>query len=81
MLFFQPRHVKGNGHGRADSGQHFGACYGSPAEAHCGWGRAHATHDAVLEQLRGMLLDAEHGNGWRVERDLENPGAPEHPRT
>ena len=38
-------------------------------------GRAHATHDAVLEQLRGMLLDAEYGYGWRVERTLENLSA------
>ena len=28
-----------------------------------------------------MLLDAECGYGWRVERALVNPGAPEHPRT
>ena len=49
---------------------------------HCSQqGRAHATHDAVLEQLRDMLLDAEYGYGWRVERTLENPGAPGHLRT
>ena len=36
---------------------------------HCSQqGRAYATHDAVLEQLRDMLLDAEFGYGWRVER-------------
>ena len=39
---------------------------------HCSQqGRANAAHDAVLEQLRGMLLDAEYGYGWRVERTLE----------
>ena len=49
---------------------------------HCSQqGRAHAPHDAVLEQLRAMLLDAECGYGWRVERTLENPGAPVHLRT
>ena len=44
-------------------------------------GRACATHDAVLKQLRDVLLGAEFGYGWRVERTLENPGAPDHPRT
>ena len=49
---------------------------------HCSQqGRTHATQEAVLEQLRDMLLDAECGYGWRVGRTLENPGAPEHLRT
>ena len=33
-------------------------------------GRAHATHDAVLKELRDMPLGAECGYGWRVERTL-----------
>ena len=38
---------------------------------HCSQqGRAHATHDAVLGQMRDMLLDAECGYGWRVGRTL-----------
>ena len=39
---------------------------------HCSQqGRTHATQEAVLEQLRDMLLDAECGYGWCVERTLE----------
>ena len=46
---------------------------------HCSQqGRAHATYDAVLGQLWGMLLDR---YGWRVGRTLEIPGAPGHLRT
>ena len=44
---------------------------------HCSkQGRAYATHDAVLEQLRDCLSDAGYGYGWVVERTLENPSAP-----
>ena len=49
---------------------------------HCSQqGRAYATHGALLEQVMDMLLDAEYGYGWHVERTLENPGAPKHLRT
>ena len=49
---------------------------------HCSQqGRAYLTHGAVLEQLRDGLQGAEFGYGWRVERTLENPGAPGHLRT
>ena len=44
-------------------------------------GRGRATQNSVLEQLRDMLLDAECGYGLRVERTLENSGAPGHLRT
>ena len=44
---------------------------------HCSkQGRAYATHDAVLEQLRDCLSDAGYGYGWVVEHTLENPSAP-----
>jgi hypothetical protein len=36
-------------------------------------GRALATHGAVLEQLRDMLLAASYGHGWHIERNVENP--------
>ena len=49
---------------------------------HCSQqGRANATHDAALEQLRDILLGAKYGYGWRVERTHENPGELEYPRT
>ena len=42
---------------------------------HCSQqGRAYATHDAFYEQVMGVLLDAECGYGWHVERTHENPG-------